>query len=111
VPIADGAVKTACQQSCPTDAISFGNVRDKASAPAKRAEAGKNRAYNALQILNTRSAVTYLVSPARRELRESKKWHRLPPLRRRCDEPAGPSRDSQANIDIMAVTKGFHWPG
>ena len=23
--------------------------------------------------------------------------------------PARP-RDSQANIDIMAVTKGFHWP-
>jgi anaerobic selenocysteine-containing dehydrogenase/Fe-S-cluster-containing dehydrogenase component len=67
VPIADGAVKTACQQSCPSDAISFGNVRDVASAPAKRATEGKNRAYRALQILNTRSAVTYLAKVRREE--------------------------------------------
>ncbi len=68
-PIPDGAVKTACQQSCPTDAISFGNVRDTASAPVKRAVQGANRAYRALQILNTRSAVTYL-SKVRREEHE-----------------------------------------
>jgi molybdopterin-containing oxidoreductase family iron-sulfur binding subunit len=65
--IADGAVKTACQQSCPSDAISFGNVRDVASEPAKRAEAGKSRAYRALQILNTRAAVTYLAQVRREE--------------------------------------------
>ena len=68
-PIPDGAVKTACQQSCPSDAISFGNVRDKASAAVKRAENGANRAYHALQVLNTRSAVTYL-SKVRREEHE-----------------------------------------
>ena len=67
LPIADGAVKTACQQSCPSDAISFGNVRDKASAPVKRAEQGAARAYHALQILNTRSAVTYLGKVRREE--------------------------------------------
>ncbi len=66
-PIADGAVKTACQQSCPSDAISFGNVRDKASAPSQRAEQGAARAYHALQILNTRSAVTYLGQVRREE--------------------------------------------
>ena len=66
-PIAADAVKTACQQSCPSDAISFGNVRDKSSAPAKRAEQGAKRAYQALQVLNTRSAVTYLGQVRREE--------------------------------------------
>ncbi|MEZ4331742.1 MAG: 4Fe-4S dicluster domain-containing protein [Myxococcota bacterium] len=66
-PIAANAVKTACQQSCPTDAISFGNVRDEASDAVKRAAAAKPRAYAALQILNTRSAVTYLAQVRREE--------------------------------------------
>ena len=36
-PIADGAVMTACQQACPTRAISFGNIKDK-TAPRRRRE-------------------------------------------------------------------------
>jgi molybdopterin-containing oxidoreductase family iron-sulfur binding subunit len=66
-PIPTDGVKTACQQSCPSDAISFGNVRDTASAPAKRAVQGANRAYRALQVLNTRAAVTYLGKVRREE--------------------------------------------
>ncbi len=66
-PIAPDAVKTACQQSCPSDAISFGNVRDTTSAPVKRAVQGANRAYRALQVLNTRAAVTYLGKVRREE--------------------------------------------
>jgi len=66
-PIATDAVLTACQQSCPSDAISFGNTRDAASETVLRAAAGKNRAYHALQVLNTRSAVTYLAKVRREE--------------------------------------------
>ncbi|HPG27078.1 MAG TPA: 4Fe-4S dicluster domain-containing protein, partial [Myxococcota bacterium] len=66
-PIADGEVLTACQQSCPTGAISFGNVRDASSAVVKQAEQGGDRAYHALQILNTRSAITYLAQVRREE--------------------------------------------
>ena len=33
--IKDGEVQTACAQSCPTDAITFGNVNDKESKIAK----------------------------------------------------------------------------
>jgi molybdopterin-containing oxidoreductase family iron-sulfur binding subunit len=56
--IADGAVQTACQQTCPSNAITFGNLRDENSAVSQKA-AGK-RGYHALHVLNTRPAVTYL---------------------------------------------------
>jgi molybdopterin-containing oxidoreductase family iron-sulfur binding subunit len=57
--IPDGAVQTACQQSCPSDAITFGNLRDDDSEVSKKADDPK-RGYHALHVLNTRPAVTYL---------------------------------------------------
>ncbi len=57
-PIADGEVTTACAQSCPTQAITFGNLKDSESAVSKRG--GDPRSYHALHDLNTRPAVTYL---------------------------------------------------
>jgi molybdopterin-containing oxidoreductase family iron-sulfur binding subunit len=57
--IADGAVQTACQQSCPSNAIHFGNLRDPQSEVSKQA-ADPKRGYHALHVLNTRPAVTYL---------------------------------------------------
>ena len=57
--IADGAVQTACQQSCPSNAIHFGNLRDPESEVSKQA-ADPKRGYHALHVLNTRPAVTYL---------------------------------------------------
>jgi molybdopterin-containing oxidoreductase family iron-sulfur binding subunit len=65
--IAPDAVVTACQQACPSDAITFGNVRDTSSAAAQKAKQGEERAYHALQELNTRSAVTYLAQVRREE--------------------------------------------
>jgi len=56
--IADGAVQTACQQTCPSNAIAFGNLRDDASAVSQKADS--KRGYHALHVLNTRPAVTYL---------------------------------------------------
>jgi molybdopterin-containing oxidoreductase family iron-sulfur binding subunit len=58
-PIPDGAVQTACQQTCPSNAITFGNLRDPQSAVSKKA-ADEKRRYYALHMLNTRPAVTYL---------------------------------------------------
>lgn len=56
-PIKDGSIKTACQQSCPTNAIIFGDANDPNSAVAKRiAEAN---AYELLEELNTKPAVRY----------------------------------------------------
>jgi molybdopterin-containing oxidoreductase family iron-sulfur binding subunit len=65
--IRDGEVLAACQQTCASNAISFGNVRDKQSQTSRLAEQGGDRAYHALQILNTRPAVTYLAQVRRDE--------------------------------------------
>lgn len=56
--VADGAVKTACQQTCPTDAIVFGNVNDAKSEVATLVRDPRN--FRVLEVLNTKPAVTYL---------------------------------------------------
>jgi molybdopterin-containing oxidoreductase family iron-sulfur binding subunit len=63
-PIADGEVVTACQQTCPTKAITFGNWRDE-GARINELVKDNPRNYNVLQVLNTRPAVTYLAQVAR----------------------------------------------
>jgi molybdopterin-containing oxidoreductase family iron-sulfur binding subunit len=60
-PIADGEVVTACQQACPTQAIHFGNTKDKQSEVVKQAD-DEARKYIALHELNTRPAITYLAA-------------------------------------------------
>ncbi len=57
-PISDGAVRTACQQVCPTGAISFGDVADPASEVSRR-KAGP-RDYVLLEEANTRPRTSYL---------------------------------------------------
>jgi len=57
-PIADGAIKTACQQVCPADAIVFGDLNDPKSRVAALAESP--RTYRVLEDLNTKPAVRYL---------------------------------------------------
>jgi molybdopterin-containing oxidoreductase family iron-sulfur binding subunit len=64
--IRDGEVVTACQQSCPTNAITFGNLREEGSAVNEKADQ-PNRAYHLLQELNTRPAITYLAQVKRDE--------------------------------------------
>jgi molybdopterin-containing oxidoreductase family iron-sulfur binding subunit len=55
----DGDVRTACEQTCPADAIVFGNLSDPESRIARLA--ADPRGYRVLDGLNTRSAVTYLM--------------------------------------------------
>jgi Fe-S-cluster-containing dehydrogenase component len=62
--IADGEVKTACQQSCPAGAIGFGNAKDAESVVVANAS-DKVRGYHALHDLNTRPAITYLAQVRR----------------------------------------------
>ena len=57
-PVRDGDIVTACQQTCPTSAITFGNLKDEGSAVSKLAHAP--RAYHVLDELGTRPGVTYL---------------------------------------------------
>ncbi|HEV8614623.1 MAG TPA: 4Fe-4S ferredoxin, partial [Methylomirabilota bacterium] len=54
----DGDILTACQQTCPTRAITFGNLKDDRSEVTKLAHSP--RAYHVLDELGTRPSVTYL---------------------------------------------------
>jgi molybdopterin-containing oxidoreductase family iron-sulfur binding subunit len=56
--VKDGDILTACQQTCPTNAITFGNLKDPQSAVSKHRHAA--RAYDVLDELGTRPSVTYL---------------------------------------------------
>jgi molybdopterin-containing oxidoreductase family iron-sulfur binding subunit len=58
LPVADGDIQTACQQSCPTKVIVFGNLNDPNSKAAQLARS--TRAYKVLEELNTLPAVSYL---------------------------------------------------
>ena len=57
-PVRDGDILTACQQTCPTHAITFGNLKDEGSEVTKLAHAP--RAYHVLEEIGTRPSVTYL---------------------------------------------------
>jgi Fe-S-cluster-containing dehydrogenase component len=57
-PVKDGDMMTACQQTCPTRAITFGNLKDQGSQVAKLSHAP--RAYHVLDELGTHPGVTYL---------------------------------------------------
>jgi molybdopterin-containing oxidoreductase family iron-sulfur binding subunit len=64
-PIADGEVTTACAQTCPTQAITFGNVKDANSKAVREAKQGGKRTYHALHVLNTRPSISYLAKVKR----------------------------------------------
>jgi molybdopterin-containing oxidoreductase family iron-sulfur binding subunit len=57
-PLRDGEFTTACAQTCPTDALIFGNLLDPQSRVAKLMQ--DSRAYQVLHHLNTKPAVIYL---------------------------------------------------
>jgi molybdopterin-containing oxidoreductase family iron-sulfur binding subunit len=56
--IADGEVRTACQQACPSHAITFGDLNDAASAVTASKHDPRN--YGLLSELGTRPRTTYL---------------------------------------------------
>ena len=67
VPVQDGDIETACMQSCPTQAIIFGDVNDPKSKVAQLKK--QPRGYHVLWDLNTLPMVTY----------QTKVWNREEP--------------------------------
>jgi molybdopterin-containing oxidoreductase family iron-sulfur binding subunit len=57
-PLRDGDIQTACQQSCPAQAIVFGDLNDPTSRVARLA--ASRRSYQVLGELNVRPSVSYL---------------------------------------------------
>jgi len=62
--IRDGEITPACAQSCPTQAIVFGNINDPDSEVARRSQ--DPRGYHVFEDLNTKPTVTYLKRVTRR---------------------------------------------
>jgi molybdopterin-containing oxidoreductase family iron-sulfur binding subunit len=58
--VADGEIQTACQATCPAEAIIFGNVNDPSSRVSKMKAEKSN--YGLLAELNTRPRTTYLAT-------------------------------------------------
>ena len=56
--VADGEIQPACAQTCPAQAIVFGDAKDPASRVSRLARDG--RAFRALEAVNAEPAITYL---------------------------------------------------
>ncbi len=73
VPLADGDIQTACQQSCPANAIVFGDLNDPKSALVKAKRSP--RLFQVLAELNVRPTVGYLRVVRNREGGEEPTHH------------------------------------
>jgi molybdopterin-containing oxidoreductase family iron-sulfur binding subunit len=71
--IKDGELKTACQQTCPTDAIAFGNINDSFSEVAKLRK--HPRDFRVLEVLNTKPRVSYMSKVRNIEAKEQHHGH------------------------------------
>jgi len=67
LPVRDGDIQTACQQTCPSHAIHFGNMVDKDSEMMR---ARSERGYRVLEEMNFQPTITYLTKVRNRGAEE-----------------------------------------
>ena len=65
IPLKDGNIKLACEQSCPADAITFGDLNDPESRISKINK--DERHYHVLEDLNVLPTVGYLTQVKNRD--------------------------------------------
>ncbi|KAA6441786.1 4Fe-4S dicluster domain-containing protein [Dyadobacter flavalbus] len=71
--VADGEIVTACAQSCPTNAITFGDMNDPESNISKMLEVEREgRAFHMLEEINTRPQVSYLTKVRNKDVASNK---------------------------------------
>lgn len=63
--VKDSDIKTACQQTCPTDAIVFGDINNPESRVSHLRE--DERTYRVLEVLNVKPSVSYLTKVRNKE--------------------------------------------
>jgi anaerobic selenocysteine-containing dehydrogenase/Fe-S-cluster-containing dehydrogenase component len=72
--VRDGEIRPACVQTCPTNALVFGNLLDKESKVSVLAD--NPRAYKPIEEYNTRSSITYLQKVVKDEFVNPKKQNK-----------------------------------
>jgi molybdopterin-containing oxidoreductase family iron-sulfur binding subunit len=103
VQVKDGAIKTACQQACPAEAITFGNLLDPKSKVSLLKQQDRN--YTVLGFLDTKPRTTYLarvrnVNPAMPDakiwsLEEYKDVTHSDPMKGHGHAPAGDKKGAK----------------
>jgi Fe-S-cluster-containing dehydrogenase component len=73
LPIADGDIKPACQQSCPAGSIVFGDMNDPGSAVSKLIASGRH--YRMLEETNVKPSVGYMGLVRNRDENEDQTHH------------------------------------
>jgi len=71
--IKDGQIKMACEQSCPADAIVFGDLNDPESKISRLVNSGRH--YRVLEELNIQPTVGYLTQVRNREKKSTQGNH------------------------------------